>query len=363
MPQNSAEPAPALPSQLNRDVEASDKPVPNDPDAKGRVMIRGALRFEVSTSSVDLEAGRLVSVFVKIMNPFDTPVRIRNVTCITPVEFIDVGQKRREKALRELRESSLGLKEAIRVTPRRLVRWLVRWSRPKDEKLADQPGIEMATASTNVVESKAILAPIPSPNNPAPAKITDNDDFMKRIKQAELAAAILQPGDSGIQTFTLCTQSWLLFQPASYALPIFIDYEIDGIVHLDTVKYSLNIRSPFRAIICGAMLGSLAGFILHDISVDKRIENMIKQPLLGWAFWGWLLLFFLTAIGSILAAILTVIAFARKRDAQPFITVEDFWGGIFVGTVIGYGGKSILEQLLSTNGTTLQTVVGPSGTK
>jgi hypothetical protein len=353
MSQNITEPQKVSLPQIDQGAAGSS--TVDQLDGKQRTMIRGALRFEVSTSSTDLEAGRLVSVFVKISNPFDSPVRINKVTCITPVEFVDVGQKRRAKALREIREEN-GLRGVLRDVVR--TPW-GRWRQPTDERLADQPGAELATASTNVVESKAILAD----NAKLPSQPINNDELKKRIEQAELAAALLQPGDSGIQTFTLCTQSWVLFRPAIYALPIFIDYEIDGILHRDTLKYSLNIRSPFRAIILGAALGSLAGFILHDISVDKRIENIIKQSSLGWNFFGVLLLFLplflLAAIGSVLAAVLTVIAFARKRDAQPFITVEDFWGGIFVGTVIGYGGKSILEQLLSTNGTPLQTT-GPT---
>jgi hypothetical protein len=42
-----------------------------------------------------------------------------------------------------------------------------------------------------------------------------------------------------------------------------------------------------------------------------------------------------------------VVAFARKKDAQPFISIEDFYGGFFVGFSAGYVGKSLLAAVLN----------------
>jgi hypothetical protein len=39
----------------------------------------------------------------------------------------------------------------------------------------------------------------------------------------------------------------------------------------------------------------------------------------------------------------------RKKDVQPFLTIEDFWGGIVVGVVVGYSGSQFLEQLPQIN--------------
>jgi hypothetical protein len=41
-----------------------------------------------------------------------------------------------------------------------------------------------------------------------------------------------------------------------------------------------------------------------------------------------------------------VVAFARKRDTQPILSIEDFWGGLFIGAMTGYTGKSALNQIL-----------------
>ena len=35
----------------------------------------------------------------------------------------------------------------------------------------------------------------------------------------------------------------------------------------------------------------------------------------------------------------------RKQDVQPFVTIEDFWGGILVGFITSYTSSQILDQL------------------
>jgi hypothetical protein len=50
---------------------------------------RGPLRFELETSSSTLEAGRAFSVFFRIANPYDVPVKIISVDTELPVEFCD----------------------------------------------------------------------------------------------------------------------------------------------------------------------------------------------------------------------------------------------------------------------------------
>jgi hypothetical protein len=32
----------------------------------------------------------------------------------------------------------------------------------------------------------------------------------------------------------------------------------------------------------------------------------------------------------------------RKKDVQPFLTIEDFWGGILLGFLVGTNGQMFL---------------------
>ena len=52
--------------------------------------IRGPLRYQITTSSPQLEAGTKFSIYTRITNPYDVPVNIDSVTTTLPVEFINV---------------------------------------------------------------------------------------------------------------------------------------------------------------------------------------------------------------------------------------------------------------------------------
>ena len=55
-----------------------------------------------------------------------------------------------------------------------------------------------------------------------------------------------------------------------------------------------------------------------------------------------------SAIAVALAMILSgvaVVFIARKSDAQSFVTVEDFWGGLLIGFFVGYTGSSFFAKL------------------
>jgi hypothetical protein len=286
--------------------------------AEAAAPIRGALRIQVKTSSAELQAGVVFSVFVKISNPFETEVTIDNVSCLIPVEFKDV-KKARDEFLEQIQKD---LAVGRSASPLPGLPWDVRRAARSAER--EFGGVsQVAYAQTD--------APLPA---------QDADSY--RIA--------LQPGDSTIRHFTLKTREWLLFQPASYNLPISIDYTIGGRHHRDTVEFLTSIRAPLRAVMWGAGLGAFLGFLLHDLLNKKQTEAILLNVHGFWSFFGAIGLIVLPASASILSAALTIVAFARKRDAQPFITVEDFLGGMFVGTVIGYGGQNLLQTLIGAPG-------------
>ena len=58
-------------------------------DGDAALSFRGPLRYEVETSTTQLEAGRKFTVFMKVTNPYDVPVTILKVETQMPVEFED----------------------------------------------------------------------------------------------------------------------------------------------------------------------------------------------------------------------------------------------------------------------------------
>lgn len=41
-----------------------------------------------------------------------------------------------------------------------------------------------------------------------------------------------------------------------------------------------------------------------------------------------------------------IVLFSRKKDIQPFIAVEDFWGGLAIGFISAYIGTEILGSYI-----------------
>lgn len=109
---------------------------------------------------------------------------------------------------------------------------------------------------------------------------------------------------------------------------------MDGTPNHDTVKYQLNIRAPLKALICGSVVGSILGTMLRVVIGKADSANYLETK------------FYLPFIAGILVGTVLVIAFARKKDAQPFITIEDFWGGFFIGFSAGYVGESLLDSVM-----------------
>src|SRR5436190_1433291 len=63
-------------------------------DASPANMVRGPLKYVVETSSPQIEAGKKFSLSVRITNPYDVPVIIRQVVTKVPAKFVSFDAKR-----------------------------------------------------------------------------------------------------------------------------------------------------------------------------------------------------------------------------------------------------------------------------
>jgi hypothetical protein len=151
----------------------------------------------------------------------------------------------------------------------------------------------------------------------------------------------LQPGNSTVRVFTVRTVNALFFVPSLYNLNIEVEYKIDEKTNHDTVAYEISVRAPLGAIITGPVIGSVLGYLVR-IGLDSKIlielltEATTKAPHIR--FWAGL-------VTAILIGGVVVVAFARKKDAQPILSIEDFLGGLFVGFLSAYGGEGLLKQV------------------
>lgn len=249
--------------------------------ASKELSFRGPLKYVVETSTSQLEAGRNTSIFLLITNPYDVPVNILSAQPKVPVHFKDTAGD--------------------------ISFWEEAWEIEKREMSLENK--KTVSGSTLIGDSK---------NEELPTKVT------------------LQPGNTIIYEFKLRTRQTIFFTPAVHNLNAQVQYEMGGTINHDAVKYQLNIRAPFKALIYGSVIGSIVGTLLRFTNEAIALKGSIFVPE-----------FYLSIVTGILIGAVLVIAFARKKDAQPFITIEDFWGGFFIGFLAGYVGKSMLDTLVS----------------
>ncbi len=313
--------------------------------------IRGALRVTVSTSEPIVDASGDFSIFVVIENPFDVPITVYSVQTHIPVELVDTVwvQKyllsRRAERINAIR-SARGWKKIGVICRHRFEQIFERLRAPVSPRIAEAVGTEVtivippvtpspstlriegdATNSTILVGAFSELWHLRFPENPSNEEL---DRLFMKIEdyRSGKTPVILQPGDSVVKQFVLRAKHWLFFRPISYNFQIQIRYAVDGKEHLDTVPFNLQIRAALTATILGSIIGSLIG------TVARVLGKGGGELSIG--------VFVLAAIlGSI-----TVVAFARKENAQTIISVEDFWGGMLIGFLVGYIGESFFREIV-----------------
>jgi hypothetical protein len=325
--------------------EPGDKPA-------GRVVgqpapARGLLSLVVSTSNDEIKAGSNFSIFVTATNPYDVPVTLYQILTHVPVELLDINSYR-------ILKNKQNLDEHYYVNPlKQFWQWVKQRLKRREDLVRAQTGTAIALGTdlspdeakslfdtrVNVehmnvdADGHASVAGVAFnfPQNPTAQEL---DAIMRRAAdyQRGIIPVTLQPGDSVVRQFVLRTRSRLFFTPLAHTFEIQATYSVDGLDHTVNIPFQLNIRAAMSSIVIGAILGAALGALVRVLSTQgSSIEprNVARG---------------LTV--AVLASIAVVAAFARRSSAQPFVSVEDFWGGIVIGLSVGYFGFSQFAGLL-----------------
>jgi hypothetical protein len=285
-----------LTSTIRNEEEQKERAVA-DAAPSPKLLVRGPLKYLVETSTPQVEAGKQFSVSVRIVNPYDVPVIIRSVTTKLPAKFVTSSGP--WKGFLEEGEDLLR-----QITHARSLRPLLGSSGGEVVQAMGQAG---ASGQDPEVE--------------------------------------LQPGNSTVKVFTVRTVNALFFVPSLYNLNIEVEYKIDEKTNHDTVAYEMNVRAPLGAIITGSVIGSIVGYFVRAGLDPTILINLLTTPTTEGCIRFWTGLLTAVLIGGVV-----VVAFARKKDAQPILSIEDFWGGLFVGFLSAYGGEGLLKQVTGGGG-------------
>jgi hypothetical protein len=88
----------------------------------------------------------------------------------------------------------------------------------------------------------------------------------------------------------------------------------------------------------GAVLGGAIGGVARLINALQTGNANAQTQMLS------------LLLALILSAI-TVVSFARKSGVQQIVSIEDFWGGLFLGFLIGFFGQSFALDLITPHAT------------
>ncbi|MEV7770407.1 hypothetical protein [Kitasatospora sp. NPDC086791] len=163
----------------------------------------------------------------------------------------------------------------------------------------------------------------------------------------------LEPGSTDVWTIRLGTPRTPLFVPASYRLQLNVVYGLApqtegprpgaggaGPERRRVFANTTALTVPLKAALWNVMTGGAAGGVLG--SVGRSLQEAQSLSVLVHRHLG-------TTIGSLVLAVIlsgaAIVFAARKSEAPSFVTVEDFWGGVLVGFLIGYSGTAAFTDL------------------
>lgn len=341
----------------------------------------GLLDLAVDLSVPQVYSGTDFTVYLHVKNPFSVPVWLDAVELSLPTQLEWRAPERPEKPseaavpvvpeeeLERLRASILELRNRRRQLVQRLSP-----DPPLAERLAvedeiavldeaiarDQARLDGADDQLNLHaygNSTVFLHGRAGQTNVHAYDQTTLTMYLDRPAEQERVpligslpqGAALEPGSTDVWTIRLGTGRSPFFVPASYRLQFTVVYGLTprqdaapppGAERRRVLSNTTALTVPLKAalwnVMTGGVAGGLVGSVARSLQEAQSLGALVEQHL-G------------TAIGSLVLAVIlsgaAIVFAARKSEAPSFVTVEDFWGGVLVGFLVGYSGTAAFAQL------------------
>lgn len=251
-------------------------------------MATDAIKIKTTVPQGVAIAGRPFSLTTTVTNPYDQPIEIMNYTYFVPYQ----------------------------------VQWI-------HDLTFDQKFSEFSTRSfVRQWFAASIFAAAARP--PGAAMVNGNQTGQGNGIQ------IVAPGEQQTYSFKAIMPQWLFITGGQLTFQGQITYRRDGQFHTSNFEVPLPFRPPLRSISLGAVSGAILGSaakILKDSGPD-----LLHQKPLG--------VITSTALAIILSSIAVVYSSRRSNESQPVLTVEDVWGGMILGFLIGYLGNEFFQTIV-----------------
>lgn len=337
----------------------------------------GLLDLSVDLSVPEVYSGTEFTLYLHVKNPFPRAVWIRSVELSLPTQLSaqnpnveikdrepnDVSKEFIRKIIRE-RES-----EIERLRNSLLADGLNDIEREKNQlrlkELEDRTRADLASLSGSLVvepsENSEVVMNRPRGTNiivrPSRESTVVINEYIQ-LNEAERVPLIsslppgvaLQPGSTDVWTIRLGSRKTPFFVPAKFRLQLTVIYGLEPPpsdkealdsrdLYSNTISFAVQVRAALWSVILGGVAGGITGSVARSLQ-GAGGAVAFSGPHAN------------STIGAfLLAAILSgaaVVFSARKSDTQSFVTVEDFWGGLLVGFLIGYSGTAAFAKIAGT---------------
>jgi cation transport regulator ChaC len=161
-------------------------------------------------------------------------------------------------------------------------------------------------------------------------------DVPEERRLSEQTATSIAAYQEDVATFELPTEHWLLVTPKILDLYAVIRYRLGEAQRSQVVPFSVAIRPPLTAIVCGSIAGAVLGYVAHQLAVTTSFAPLPTA---------------IAVVGVIVMAVILAIVLSRQENTKGFVTLEDFYGAFVVGVLLGYTGTAYFEGVLKVMNT------------
>jgi hypothetical protein len=335
----------------------------------------GLLDLSVDLSVPEVYSGTEFTLYLHVKNPFSRPVWIKSVELSLPTQLsvqepTDHVQKRlgdhgndeeffrnlireREPEIKRLRHSILdnNLNDNDREKAETRLKELEDRTRADLASLSRGLVVESSGDSSVYLNDPRAVNIILRPSGESSVWV-NNYRGLVEVERVPLVSSLppgvaLQPGSTDVWTIRLGSRRTPFFVPAKYKLQLTVIYGLksppsddqtrdDRDLYSNTCSFTTQVRAALWSVILGGVIGGIIGSIARSLQGTGGAVAF-SGPRAN------------STIGALLlAAILSgaaVVFSARKSETQSFVTVEDFWGGLLVGFLIGYSGTAAFTKI------------------
>jgi hypothetical protein len=338
----------------------------------------GLLDLAVDLSVPEVYSGTEFTLYLHVKNPFSRPVWISSVELSLPTQLsVKRPQEPLQKHSGDRRANDALMRSVIKDHKKEIRRLrqlldsqdLSQETREKAEsrlgELEAQARADVASLAGGLVidSSDSAVLHVYQPKAPTiyaraskeshveiyqPQAMGD-DERVPLVSSLPPGAA-LQPGSTDVWTIRLGSRRTPFFIPARYKLQLTVIYGLQPEspatgkndireLYSNTSSFNVQVRAALWSVILGGVIGGVVGSVarsLQGTGGETAFSGTRANSTIG-----------ALALSAILSGA-AVIFSARKTEAQSFVTVEDFWGGLLIGFLIGYSGTAAFAKITAS---------------